>query len=114
MSKELEALNKIESIIDRLASGCGINISELDETFDLENCTSIIAQGLIRLEELKKRDVPMKVVVKYDKTHDHTSYTCPSCGNDCYFSKVYCTKCSQKLDWHKEKLLTDKNETKER
>ena len=72
-------------------------------------------QALTELEELKKRDTPMKVKVNEILTKDaeHKRYTCPSC--DYFFGYIcttttecnilrdnFCHHCGQRLDWNNE------------
>jgi hypothetical protein len=71
---------------------------------------------LDELEELKKRDTPMKVKVNeiLTKGAEHKRYTCPSC--DYFFGYIcttttecnvlrdnFCHHCGQRLDWSDDK-----------
>jgi len=75
-----------------------------------------IEQALTELEELKKRDTPMKVKVNeiLTKGAEHKRYTCPSC--DYFFGYIcttttecnvlrdnFCHHCGQRLDWSDDK-----------
>ena len=74
-----------------------------------------LEQALTELEELKKRDTPMKVKVNeiLTKGAEHKRYTCPSC--DYFFGYIcttttecnvlrdnFCHHCGQRLDWNNE------------
>lgn len=77
--------------------------------------TQWVADLTTELEELKKRDTPMKVSVNeiLTKGREHKRYSCPSC--DYFFGYIcttttecnvlrdnFCHHCGQRLDWNNE------------
>ena len=66
-----------------------------------------LEQALTELEELKKRDMPMKPVIKIRGIGNTWKIPyCPHCNNNVQssnnYSFKYCTHCGQRLDWSDE------------
>ena len=70
-----------------------------------------LKQSLDELEELKKRDTPLKVVKRVYQ--EHNRYDCPNCDyylgyigttitNTRILRENYCPNCGQRLDWSDE------------
>jgi len=62
-----------------------------------------ISQSLTELEELQKRDTPLKVEQSWEE-EDNQVFDCPHCGETWFYSNdsdewKFCPNCGQRLDW---------------
>lgn len=88
-------------IIERYSILNEIGQDEMQLDFDDALC--IIKQSLTELEELKKRDTPLKVEQSWEE-EDNQVFDCPHCGETWFYSNdsdewKFCPNCGQRLDW---------------
>jgi len=65
-----------------------------------------LKQSLDELEELKKRDTPLKVNQSWEE-EDNRVFDCPHCGDTWFYLNdsdewKFCPNCGQRLDWSDE------------
>jgi len=91
MSKELEALKIIKV--------------HLRDVKMLNQAYKLVEQGLDRLEDLEKKEIPVKPTRFYYGEYARM-FECPKCSEDDIIDgSNYCQHCGQKLNWGKEEEL---------
>jgi len=88
-------------IIERYSVLNEIGQDEMQQDFDDALC--IIKRSLDELEELQKRDTPLKVEQSWEE-EDNQVFDCPHCGETWFYSNdsdewKFCPNCGQCLDW---------------
>lgn len=101
-----DRLNRIKTVID----GGGVYRDYTDSTQTFNADISEVLKALTELEELKKRDTPMKLTQSSRFTTDkklYGMYACNNCHNvvpylninNKYVKPNFCYRCGQRLDW---------------
>ena len=109
-----DAFQRIESVIDLADDSVNTNTAtgrELEEAIiSINDNIKLVRQSLTELEELKKRDTPMKLTQASRFTTDkklYGMYACNSCHevipyitlNSKRVKPKFCYHCGQRLDW---------------
>jgi rRNA maturation endonuclease Nob1 len=116
--KELEALERVESVIEMADDSCDLNTAvgrNLEEAIlRINDDMKLIKQALTEYEVLKQRDTAMKIGVRTQPFYDYDSgdnidhqpsmsyevAICEACNTDIgRTGDNFCPNCGQRLEW---------------